>query len=132
MFNFSKEKLPFIKECIFVNNQICKDYTNGILTFDKVYSSKSNIIEFNYLYLYNINNLLSIINNREVVKKYMSLFYKNINNEITISEEDKIKQLNLLVDNIIELSEEDKVKYLKIFEDINYSIPKRTLEYQFE
>ena len=76
--------------------------------------------------------LLSIINNREVVKKYMSLFYKNINNEITISAEDKIKQLNLLVDNIIELSEKDKVKYLKIFEDINYSIPKKTLEYQFE
>ena len=75
---------------------------------------------------------MNLINNREVVKKYMSLFYKNINNEITISEEDKIKQLNSLVDNIIELSDKNKAKYLKIFEDINYSIPKRTLEYQFE
>ena len=51
-YNISKEKLPFIKECYYLDSYISSQCSRGIFTFDKVYATDPALRHYSYKKLY--------------------------------------------------------------------------------
>lgn len=68
-YNISKEKLPFIKECFYLNKTSC---TSDIFSFDKIYTADKAIMNFNFYRKNNNFGQISEMSNEDY-EKYLKL-----------------------------------------------------------